>query len=157
MRQTRQVMGMPVTVDVRDGGVDAVAMEEAFGELRRVDELFSTYRADSEVSRIDRGELSVEAASPHVRLVLELCERYERATGGWFSAWIGGRLDPAGLVKGWAIDRACAILERRGARNLLVDAGGDVIARGHNGAGEPWRGGGPPPGRPAHGGGGGAG
>jgi thiamine biosynthesis lipoprotein len=132
-------MGMPVTVDVRDAGVDAVALEAAFAELRRIDELFSTYRAGSAVSRIGRGELRPEDAGPDVRLVLDLCERYERATGGWFSAWIGGRLDPSGLVKGWAIDRACAILERGGARNFFLDAGGDVVARGHNGAGEPWR------------------
>ena len=31
------------------------------------------------------------------------------------------------------------ILERHGARNYLVDAGGDVAARGHAGAGLPWR------------------
>jgi FAD:protein FMN transferase len=135
----RDVMGMPVTIDVRDAGVDPAALDEAFADLGHVDRLFSTYRADSEVSRIDRGELRAEDAGPEVRAVLDLCERYRRATGGWFSAWIGGRLDPSGLVKSWAMDRACAILERHGARSYLLDAGGDVVARGHNGAGEPWR------------------
>lgn len=139
MRAVRAVMGMPVTVDVRDDRVPPGAVEEAFADLREVDRVFSTYRADSEVSRIDRGELRREEASPTVRRVLDLCDLYERATGGCFSAWIGGRLDPSGLVKGWAIDRACSILERHGARNYLVDAGGDVAARGHNGAGAPWR------------------
>ena len=101
--------------------------------------MFSTYRPGSEVSRLDRGELREEDASPDVRLVLDLCRRYAHATGGWFSARIAGRLDPSGLVKGWAIDRACGILERHGARHYLVSAGGDVAARGHSGAGEPWR------------------
>jgi thiamine biosynthesis lipoprotein len=132
-------MGMPVTVDVRDAGVGPVALEEAYADLHRVDRLFSTYRADSEVSRIDRGSLRPEDAGPEVQVVLDLCERYRRATGGWFSAWIGGRLDPSGLVKSWAMDRVCAILERHGARNYLVDAGGDVAARGHRRANEPWR------------------
>jgi thiamine biosynthesis lipoprotein len=139
MRETRDVMGMPVTIDVRDPHVPPAALEEAYADLRRVDERFSTYRPDSEVCRIDRGELRPEDASPDLRLVLDLCERYRRATRGWFAARIGGRLDPSGLVKGWAIDRACAILERRGARNYVVCAGGDAAARGHSGAGEPWR------------------
>lgn len=132
-------MGMPVTIDVRDAGVDAAVLDAAFADLRSVDELFSTYRPGSEISRIGRGELRAEDASPHVRLVLDLCDRYQRATGGWFRARIGGRLDPSGLVKGWAIDRVSTLLERRGARCFFVDAGGDVVARGHNGAGAPWR------------------
>jgi len=130
---------MPVTVDVRDARVGPAALEEAFADLGRMDALFSTYRRDSDVSRIDRGELRPEDAEPEVRAVLDLCERYRRATGGWFSAWIGGRLDPSGLVKSWAMDRACSILERHGARNYLLNAGGDVVARGHREDGEPWR------------------
>jgi len=132
-------MGMPVTVDVRGGGVAAAALDEVFADLDRMDRLFSPYRAASEVSRIDRGELSPESASPEVRAVIDLCERYRRATGGWFSAWIGGRFDPSGLVKSWAMDRACAILERHGARNYVLNAGGDVVARGHREDGERWR------------------
>jgi thiamine biosynthesis lipoprotein len=132
-------MGTIVTLDVRDAGVAPGALDEAFAELHRIDAMFSTYEPDSEVCRIDRGELDREQASPDVRHVLDLCERYARDTGGWFSAWIGGRLDPSGLVKGWAMDRVCGILERHGARNYSVDAGGDVAARGHSGAGQPWR------------------
>lgn len=139
MRARHDVMGMPVTVDVRDAGVEPAALHEVFADLRRVDALFSTDRVDSEVARIDRGELQPEDAGAEVRAVLDLCERYGRATHGWFSAWIGGRLDPSGLVKGWAMDRVCAILERHGAHNYLVDAGGDVIGRGHSGTGRPWR------------------
>jgi FAD:protein FMN transferase len=139
VREVQEVMGMPVTIDVRDEAVGPAALAEAFADLRDVDRRFSTYREDSEVSRIDRGELRPAEASAAVRQVLDLCRRYEQATGGCFSAWIGGRLDPSGLVKGWAIDRACSILERHGARNYLVDAGGDVAARGHSGRGAPWR------------------
>jgi FAD:protein FMN transferase len=91
-------MGMPVTVDVRGSGVDPAAIDEVFADLRRMDALFSPFRAGSEASRIDRGELRPEAASPEVRAVIDLCERYRRATGGWFAAGIAGRFDPAGLV-----------------------------------------------------------
>lgn len=138
-RAVRDVMGMPVTVDVRDPAVGAEALEDAYADLRRVDALLSPFRADSEVSRVNRGELAPGSAGPLLRQVLDLCGRYERATGGCFSAWQGGHLDPCGLVKGLAVDRVCSILERHGARNYLVDAGGDVVARGHSGAGAPWR------------------
>jgi thiamine biosynthesis lipoprotein len=127
-RRTEHVMGMPVTVDVRDGGVEGV-----FEWFRWVDETFSTYRPDSEISRLDRGEL--RGAHPLVREVLARCEELRAITGGWFDARAGGALDPSGLVKGWAVDRAGALLEAAGARCFFIDAGGDVLLRG----GEPWR------------------
>ena len=52
------------------------------------------------------------------------------ATGGYFDARAGGSLDPSGLVKGWAVDRAAALLEGP----FCIDAGGDVLVRGG-----PWR------------------
>lgn len=130
---------MPVTIDVRDANVDRTAVDVVFAELARIDRLCSTHGAGSEVSRIVRGELRSEDAHPDVRAVLELCLRYELETSGWFSARIRGRLDPTGLVKGWAIGRAGAVLERWGARRFFVDAGGDVLARGDRGDGRPWR------------------
>jgi thiamine biosynthesis lipoprotein len=123
-------MGMPVTVS----GVEAGAAAEVFAWLRRVDALFSTYRPDSEVSRLDRGELEVGAADPLVREVLERCEQLRVETGGYFDARATGGLDPSGFVKGWAVDRAAALLDARGARRFCVSAGGDLVARGG-----PWR------------------
>lgn len=128
-------MGMPVTVDVRgEADVDPV-----FAELRRIDAAFSPFRIDSTVSLINAGRLRIEAAGPEVAEVLALCDAYEAATDGFFSAWRGGVLDPSGLVKGWAIARACALLDAQGHRNYCVEAGGDVRIRGTNHDGEPWR------------------
>jgi FAD:protein FMN transferase len=136
MRRTEDVMGMPVTIDVRDGdgGVDA-----AFAELRRIDAVFSPFAPDSAVCRINDGRLRIDDASAEVALVLARCDGYEAATDGFFSAWRGAVLDPSGFVKGWAIARACAILDAHGHRSYFVDAGGDVRTRGENGSGEPWR------------------
>jgi thiamine biosynthesis lipoprotein len=117
-------MGMPVTV-VCDRGAERV-----FAWLRWVDSTFSTYREDSEICRIERGELALRDAHPDVRAVLARCERLRVATGGYFDARAGGRLDPSGLVKGWAVDRAAALLQGR----FMIDAGGDVLVRGG-----PWR------------------
>ena len=127
-------MGMPVSIEVVDD-IASAALTKAFAWLREVDASFSTYRPDSQVSRIDRGTLAPEAADPDVREVLESCEEHRRATGGFFDVHATGRLDPSGFVKGWAVERAAAILERAGARRFGVNAGGDVVVRG----GDPWR------------------
>jgi FAD:protein FMN transferase len=139
MRMVRNVMGMPVTVEARDQGIGEFALEEVFAELRSIDQTFSPFIAESEVGRINRGRLRPEDAGPLTREVLNLCRLYEIATEGCFSAWIGGRLDPSGLVKGWAVDRACGILERHGCRHYLIDAAGDVRTRRPAGVGTPWR------------------
>jgi thiamine biosynthesis lipoprotein len=138
MRRTEDIMGMPITIDVRDGD-GGITIDEAFAELRRIDAVFSPFAPDSAVSRINDGRLRVDDASGEVQDVLAQCERYEAATGGFFSAWRGAVLDPSGYVKGWAIARACAILDTHGHRAYFVDAGGDVRTRGSSSNGEPWR------------------
>ena len=136
-RRTEEVMGIPVTVEVADP-VRPEVFDAVFADFRHLDEVFSTYRQDSTVSRINRGELTLQEGGMLVTQAAALCLSYQRETGGAFSAWVGGRFDPSGLVKGWAIDRACSILHRAGCRNFFVDGAGDVQARGSNGD-EPWR------------------
>jgi FAD:protein FMN transferase len=111
-------MGMPVRVE---GDIDAARV---FAWLRWVDATFSTYRADSEISRLDRGEL--DDLHPLVREVLARCEALRRETHGYFDPRAGGRLDPSGYVKGWAVERAAAF----GRGRFMIDAGGDVVLRG---------------------------
>jgi thiamine biosynthesis lipoprotein len=137
-RETRTVMGMPVTICVA-GGDPADAIDEVFADLAFVDRTFSTFLVASDVSRISRGELRLADADPLVAKVLDLCRQYEARTSGWFTAWFEGRLDPTGLVKGWALERACAILDRHGLRDYFVDGAGDVMARGLSSTGRPWR------------------
>jgi len=137
MRRTEDIMGMPITIDVRDGEC-GMEIDDAFAELRRIDAVFSPFKPDSAVARINAGRLRIDDASAEVQDVLARCERYEVATGGFFSAWRGAALDPSGYVKGWAIERACAILDAHGHRAYFVDAGGDVRTRASS-DGEPWR------------------
>lgn len=139
MRRTEDVMGMPITVDVRDGTADATALDAVFAELRHIDELFSPFKTESAVTRINDGRLASDDAPLLVREVLSLCAEYERRTRGFFSPWHAGRLDPSGLVKGWALSRAAAILDGRGYRDYFIDGAGDVWARGHGAHGAPWR------------------
>jgi thiamine biosynthesis lipoprotein len=124
------VMGMPIVVDVRDDDADA-AVDEVFAWFREVDARFSTYKDDSEISRLNRGELSLEDTHPDVRFILERCEELREETAGFFDArTVEGEVDPSGLVKGWSVDRAGEILEEAGIRNYAINAGGDVRLRG---------------------------
>jgi thiamine biosynthesis lipoprotein len=127
MRVVRDIMGMPIGIDVRDSGVD---VEPAFAWLREVDATFSTYRPDSDISRLDRGELTIAECRPAVDEVLTRCLALERETDGFFSVRPAGRLDPSGLVKGWAVAGAAHRLAAAGAANFCINAGGDLVARG---------------------------
>jgi thiamine biosynthesis lipoprotein len=50
----------------------------------------------------------------------------------------GMQVGLGGLAKGWAVDRAVAEIRRRGLRDFLVQAGGDLYAAGKR-DGRPWR------------------
>ena len=130
---------MPVTVHVIDDQADRKALDAVFDDFTLLDRTFSPYLAGSAVSRINRAELQPEDAGQLVDQAVNLCRLYEHATNGYFSAWIDGRFDPSGLVKGWAIDRACSILDGYGYRDYFVDAGGDVQTRGLSAERSPWR------------------
>jgi len=133
------VMGMPITVDACDPEVDDSVVDAVYAWLRFVDATFSTYRQDSEICRLHRGELALGDAHPAVASVLRRCERLREQTGGYFDARHGGELDPSGLVKGWSIAGAARLLQDGGARNYCVNAGGDVQVAGSSWEGTPWR------------------
>ncbi|ALV36830.1 FAD:protein FMN transferase [Streptomyces sp. CdTB01] len=121
-------MGTVFSFDVRGGEPGAVeaALEEAIAGLHRVNELFSTYREDSQVSRLARGELDLEECDPDIAEVLELGAEAERVSDGWFSMHYRKRLDPTGIVKGWAAEQAALRLRVAGATGVSVNGGGDV-------------------------------
>jgi thiamine biosynthesis lipoprotein len=137
MTQVRHIMGIPIGIDLRDP--DDVDIEVAFGWLRDVDAVFSTYRDDSEISRLDRGELTLADCRPEVDDVLAQCMALNRSTRGYFSVRAAGRLDPSGLVKGWAVTGAAERLAAAGAENFCINAGGDIVVRGRPEADRLWR------------------
>jgi thiamine biosynthesis lipoprotein len=135
-------MGTAISLDLRDPAVSRAAVDAAFDHLRDIDARFSTYRPDSEISRLGRGELSADACSPDVREVLERCDAIRALSLGYFDIRAhraDGRPDPSGFVKGWAVEAAAGILDAAGARNYCLNAGGDIIARGEPEPGRPWR------------------
>lgn len=127
------IMGMPVSVHVRSRGArpaDGVeaAVRACFDELHDIDRVFSPYRADSDLSRIGRHELTVADADARLAAVESACREAESETRGLFCAYGSGGFDPTGFVKGWAVERA--------ARSHLARLVDDDIAVGINAGGD---------------------
>lgn len=145
LRHVEHVMGTVFSFDIRDAGSgarrDAVqgALRRAVDRLHRIDELFSPYREDSEISRLDRGELALDACAPEVDRVLRACAEAARETGGWFSDRPAGRLDPCGYVKGWSVEEASRLLREAGSVRHSISGGGDVQTVGGPAPEQPWR------------------
>lgn len=146
-RRAAHIMGMPISLALRGRHVSDAAAEEAWQEARRVldraDRTFSTYRHDSVVTRIDRGELGIDDCSDEVGEVLALGERARLESGGAFDVRRPDEagvehLDPSGVVKGWAVDRAAEPLRRLADTDFCLSAGGDMVCHSVTGA-PPWR------------------
>ena len=137
MRLERRVetWGTVIVVDATSSGLDRASLESAVGEVEQfffdVDRDFSTYKSDSQVSRIRRGELKIEDASEYVQQVWALCDFSRELTLGAFDPWKAeGGFDPSGLVKGWAAEVAAQMLVEAGCENVLINASGDIVLRG---------------------------
>ena len=129
-------MGMPVTVEIVDRAASA-DFDAVYDYLAWVDNTFSTYKDDSEISRVNRG-LPKEKWSREMKTVLRLCEQTKNETNGYFDIARLGKLDPSGLVKGWAVNNAGDMLRKRGHKNFYIEAGGDIQVSGRNAKGQPW-------------------
>lgn len=123
-------MGLPFSIHLR-GRFDHAAGEAAaaavWRDLEEADRIFSTYRADSDISLINAGLFDPDDAHPDVAEVLDLAERARLATGGAFDVRFSGVLDPSGVVKGWAAERAANHLRALGC-DFYLNAGGDILA-----------------------------
>lgn len=138
------VMGTVVSFVVAPGAVPAGALEVALGEacaeLHRIDAVYSTWKPDSPLSRLRRGEVALGALGDEVAAVLAACRGARAVSGGSFDPWaLPGGVDPSGYVKGWAAGRARDRLVAAGVDGVLVNAGGDVATAGQPAPGARWR------------------
>jgi len=138
MKRTRLLMGMPITIDVADPHVTESDIAGIFDYFASVDRMFSTYKKESEISRLNSGELTKKQLSTDVRQILQLSEDTRRESNGYFNISYNGTIDPSGIVKGWAIYNAATLLKNHGFHNFFVDAGGDIQVSGKNEKGERW-------------------
>jgi thiamine biosynthesis lipoprotein len=130
MKQVLLLMGMPIAVEVVDSHVTAANIAGVFDYFRSVDATFSTYKTDSEISRINRGELRPAKYSDDMKIILALSEQTKQETQGFFDIRHNGMLDPSGIVKGWAILQAAKRLKVAGFQHFYIDAGGDIQISG---------------------------
>ncbi|MBV9548610.1 MAG: FAD:protein FMN transferase [Alphaproteobacteria bacterium] len=138
MQETRVIMGLPVCVAVHDAGATADDIEAAFAVFTQADARFTPFRADSELSRLNRNQVC--GISAEMQEVLDLAEETRVQSGGYFDIRRpDGALDPCGIVKGWAIEKAAQALRQRGLRDFFIDAGGDIQSCGLNAQGREWR------------------
>ena len=142
-KMTAKVMGTFASLhvdDVVDAPVVETAWRAALELLVDVERRFSTFRVDSEVSRINRGDMHLLDASADVVEVMDACTWLEHESDGAFRARRpDGSLDPAGFVKGWAAERAGRVLSAHGLSSWYLNVGGDIQTSGLQATGEPWR------------------
>lgn len=133
-RAVEQIMGLPVSIALRGRHAGTPAGEAAWAaivaELRAVDDVFSTYRSDSWISRHNAGERL--DPPPEATEVFALAEVARVETGGVFDVRRTGRgpsgsLDLDGVVKGWAIQRAAAWLTALDDTDFCLSGGGDLV------------------------------
>ena len=137
-RRVEHLMGTVFSFDLRDP-VSVGVVDEVVEWLHWVDATFSTYVEDSEISQLRRRDIHLAECAPEVADVLAQCAQLERDTDGAFSAHYSGLLDPSGLVKGWAIERAAQLLTEAGSTRHAVNGGGDVRAVGRPEPGRSWQ------------------
>lgn len=147
-RHVEHVMGMPISLAMRGRhagtGAGLEAWQRVVAELQEVDRVFSTYREDSVIRRLDRGELTPEQCPHQVTEVLELGRQAEQQSGGAFSLMLPDaaghrRLDPSGVVKGWSVQRAARFLADLTDTDFCLSAGGDLVAHTADPDRDAWR------------------
>ncbi len=165
--ETRLMWGMPITVGIVDSEFSSLfslslqreienfenwlqpagfqtsikatdLILQVFDYFEYIDNKFSTYKQNSEISLINQGHLKIKDASSDMQTVFALAEKLRIETGGYFNITHDGKIDPSGLVKGWALSNAADLLCRSGCDNFFVEAGGDFQAVGMNAEGKPW-------------------
>ena len=137
MKKHETVMGMTAVVEIVGGTHESV--EKVFAYFRKIDEQFSPYKETSEISRINRGEILPENYSTEVKEVLALSEQTKQETDGFFNVYTREKkLDPSGLVKGWAIQNASQMLQLEGYTDFWVEIAGDIQTAGKNEQDEDW-------------------
>ncbi len=137
------VWGTILFIDIASTKVGLEELNAGLAEVTEyvkvIDREFSTYKFDSQVSQIRRGELKIENASVQMQEVWQLCLVARELTDGSFDPWcVKGGYDPSGYVKGWAADGCIRILQRHGAENIQVNAAGDLALAGGFEGDKPW-------------------
>jgi len=139
MKKIWDLWDMPIILEVIDRNVKQKDFSEIYDYFIYVDNTFSTFKTESEITKINKGIVKKSQFSTDMKKVLKLSERTRKETFGYFNIFRNGKYDPLGIVKGWAIKNAAEILRRKGYKNYYIEAGGDIQVSGKNRQGKPWK------------------
>lgn len=97
--------------------------------------LADVWKFDHDQDNVVPSRQAIDARLPFVdyRLV-----QIDRSAGTAFIRKAGARVHLGGIGKGYAVDRAAAILRERGFADFLIQSGGDMYVAGLN-DGSPWK------------------
>ena len=116
--ETRLIWDMPITIKLVDTKGNMSHIEDVFAYFEKIDTIFNSFKTDSEVSRINRGEVDDKKWSKEMIEVIALCEQTKKETNGYFDHLKGNAIDPLGMVKGWAVWKGTQILKGHGLSNF---------------------------------------
>ena len=143
-----EVWGTILYIEAASTTIERAAIDAAIVEVKKfsieVDNTFSTYKENSFISRLRRGEIEIGQCPGDVQEVWDACQNAKYLSDGAFDPWaVAGGFDPSGYVKGWSADRIAQMLLTAGCGHIQVNAAGDVTLRGGNllesGEVEPWK------------------
>jgi thiamine biosynthesis lipoprotein len=177
------------TTETVDAAQTRAAFDAALAEIKRIESLMTTWRPDSEVSKINAaaGKSAVVVGDETFAVIKESVRTSEISEGTFditlhtlhglwkfdedldphpptdkevrrrlaFLGWRNIKLDAAkksvmlakpetqislgGIAKGYAVDKAAAVLAAAGLTSFFVQAGGDLYAKGKKPDGSDWQ------------------
>ena len=133
------VWGTEIYLDVSSTKLGASEIERIIAGVEAfffdVDDELSTFKESSSVSKIRHNKMQIDEAPDLVKEVWRGCLTARELTNGAFDPWaVEGGFDPSGYVKGWAAQKAAAMLVQAGCESVQVNAAGDIALRGG-----PWK------------------
>jgi thiamine biosynthesis lipoprotein len=131
-------MGMPITIEIIDDFATAKDFDQVYDYFEYIDNKFSVYKKESEISLINADKLNQNKFSKDMKEIFKLSEQTKKQTSGYFEIYHNSKYDPSGLVKGWAILNATKLLKKLGFKNFYTEAGGDIQVVGKNKQGKNW-------------------
>ncbi len=139
MKYIRDMMGTTVTIEVVDPDITKGDIDKVFLYFESVENRFSVFKPDSEISLINDGKVEKKHWSNDMKTIFGLAEKTKKETRGFFNiVTTDGKYNPSGIVKGWAIYNASRLLLARGFKNFYIDAGGDIQVHGLNPENKYW-------------------
>ena len=159
IERAKPLLGTIVSIraEFEDGDRGEAAVRAAFAEIAELHQLMSFHSPESDLSRIARGAAAGPVrVDPRTAEVLAFALALSEESAGVFDPVAAARaavdggarwsdveldgetvslrrqawIDLGGVAKGYAVDRAVAQLSAGGARQAIVNAGGDLRASG---------------------------